>query len=138
MRGMFGKLFRYINGANADGTKMPMTIPVPKKFEPQSDGTMKMTMSFYLADANNHPAPTDADVTVTSVPAGKSFYVKSFLMNRDDAVRGKERFEQEMQALKDELKTQGRGFDETSFYKVGYSAPWVWPKYTEVWLDATA
>merc|ERR1719422_1404153 len=117
MRGMFGKLFRYINGANALDKKMPMTIPVPKKFEPQADGSMKLTMQFYLAEADR-PAPTDGEVVLAARPQGQQFYVRSFLVQRDDAVRGPQRFKQELQALRDALTAAGRPFNKDSFYKV--------------------
>ena len=56
---------------------MEMTIPVPKKFEQVGGGT-KVTMSFFLT-MDNPPAPTDSDVTLTTIAQGTVFYVRYIL-----------------------------------------------------------
>lgn len=63
----FQRLFRYISGGNADGQKIPMTTPVfMAGEEPQR------AMSFVMPEnMKSAPAPKDAALRVSSIPAGR-------------------------------------------------------------------
>lgn len=71
----FGKLFRYITGANAGGRTIPMTVPVEQAARaagtppgPSPSGT---TMAFYLPPdvAAHAPVPKEPGVEVVLLPA---------------------------------------------------------------------
>ncbi|HCG90327.1 MAG TPA: SOUL heme-binding protein [Dehalococcoidia bacterium] len=64
----FGKLFKYISGANKESVKIDMTTPVTQS---QNDG--EMVMQFYLPskfDKSNVPVPTDNNVKISLIDAG--------------------------------------------------------------------
>lgn len=75
----FGKLFRYISGANSGSAKIAMTAPVEQQgtsiamtapVETRGEGG-RMTMRFFLPagyTAETAPRPTDAMVKVVRVP----------------------------------------------------------------------
>ncbi len=63
----FQRLFRYINGANSEGEKIPMSTPVFMAGEEQS-----RSMSFVMpANMKSVPGPKDPDLRVTTIPAGR-------------------------------------------------------------------
>ena len=65
----FGRLFKFISGANADGTKIAMTTPVFM----QGSGDSR-TMAFVLPSdikASSAPSPTDGEVAVRETEAGR-------------------------------------------------------------------
>ncbi|KAJ3581264.1 hypothetical protein NHX12_016842, partial [Muraenolepis orangiensis] len=84
----FMRLFKYISGANQDGTKIEMTAPVIIKSEPRTRLFFQRrtyTMSFLLpstqqASAPTRPAPpppTDKKVSVVSLP-DMNVYVRGY------------------------------------------------------------
>jgi hypothetical protein len=75
----FGRLFRYITGANAGSHRVAMTVPVEEAAAPGRNipmtvpvDTQETTMRFFLpADvaAAGAPAPTEAGVRLVTLPA---------------------------------------------------------------------
>ena len=71
----FGKLFRYITGANATGRTIPMTVPVEQApraaHSAPGDPPSSTTMAFYLppAVAADAPVPKEPGVHVVLLPA---------------------------------------------------------------------
>jgi len=131
--GMFMTLFRYIGGANADGAKISMTVPVATKITAVGGGNFRATMMFYLK-TNSPPAPTESGVEIISMPA-KNVYIRNFYTWFTMA--DSDRFLQEADSLRADLDAAGAAYDTSSYYQVGYASPW-WPlkKYQEVWLDS--
>jgi hypothetical protein len=142
---MFMKLFYYIGGENSAEQKIDMTVPVPKKIETLSNGDKRYTMSFYLA-VPNPPTPTNPDVTLDITPANTQFYVRKYeVINPTPFRRGwrsgprrnceyPEKFNAELDALKELLTRNGKAFNPDVLYVVGYNAPWVRRKTCEIWL----
>ncbi|QGY01945.1 heme-binding protein [Methylobacterium mesophilicum SR1.6/6] len=60
----FGRLFRYITGANQAGSRIAMTVPV----EQGAAGTMRFFLPRAVAEAGP-PEPTEAGVRLVQVPA---------------------------------------------------------------------
>lgn len=121
---MFAKLYKYIDGANEDKIKMPMTTPVATVMLPHEDykGTdNKYTMSFYLpakfqGDAEP-PKPTDPDVKVVSMPK-ETWYVRSF---GGFALEGA--VLKEANNLRNDLHTDKLDFDDKMFLLGVYDGP---------------
>ena len=116
--GSFGRLFRYISGANEGKQKVAMTTPV--FMEPQSDKTDNGQMSFVIpkevADSEI-PAPASDQVTVTKRHAGK-FAVIRFSGRMDAEVSQKR--QSQLQAW---IEKQGYAVvDEPEI--AGYDPPW--------------
>lgn len=65
----FRRLAGYIFGRNSEGVKMNMTVPVTH--QPTGDGSHKYRFVMEQAYSEESlPAPADANVTITRVPAG--------------------------------------------------------------------
>jgi len=73
----FGRLFRYITGANATERTVPMTVPVERSQQmiamtvPVETGQAAQTMRFFLPEsvvASGVPAPTDPRLRIVSLP----------------------------------------------------------------------
>ena len=67
--GSFGRLFRFITGANAAEEKIAMTTPVFMSGS-ESNATMAFVLPAKL-QADAVPKPSDATVTVRELPAGR-------------------------------------------------------------------
>jgi len=134
-RGMFRQLFRYINGANIGDVSYDMTLPVVKKFSPQTDGSLKVTMMFYLTSGN--PAtPTNADVTVVTLP--RTVFVRGFRSNSKDA--SKENKRTNLDLLRADVTREGVAHVPGVYYQAGYGPRYSTnqtPRYDEIWLEAT-
>ncbi|XP_040286139.1 heme-binding protein 2-like [Bufo bufo] len=123
----FNRLFMYINGNNAYGLKMSMTVPVIVHV-PLKPPTENTTMSFFV----KYPAkPTDPEVYLEPRPAA-SVYVKTFggyALNTMYAEQAK--------ALAEKLELLALPFDDTYFIHGGYDAPsQIFNRHNEVWYMA--
>ncbi|MGH0155097.1 UNVERIFIED_CONTAM: hypothetical protein FKN15_038774 [Acipenser sinensis] len=130
----FMRLFRYIQGDNEAGQKIPMTAPVAVVVYPTAEGTgmtNNHSISFFVPPASDPPKPKDARIHTLSVPAG-TLYVRSFggfAMGTTNVDQAK--------ALADDLKAEGLSFDEKSFVAAGYDPPFrPFNRHNEVWYHA--
>ncbi|KAK6489888.1 heme-binding protein 2-like [Huso huso] len=130
----FMRLFRYIQGDNEAGQKIPMTAPVAVVVYPTAEGTgmtNNHSVSFFVPPASDPPKPKDARIHTLSVPAG-TLYVRSFggfAMGTTNVDQAK--------ALADDLKAEGLSFDEKSFVAAGYDPPFrPFNRHNEVWYHA--
>jgi len=167
-RGMFRKLFQYIRGANEESLEMDMTIPVPRKFTTLPGGEVQQTMSFFIDVASpplptsaavrleTLAAGTEFYVRsfTTQRPSGMQGRSWGKGKGRRGGRRGQRgqrgqgrpelpaeftnRYAANLDSLQADLTAQGLTFDTTVYYNVGYSAPWTWPKYEEVWVEKIA
>ncbi|WP_225332933.1 SOUL family heme-binding protein [Halomicrobium urmianum] len=146
----FGRLFRYISGANEGSEELSMTAPVevdgtgttiemtaPVTVE-RTGRTIPMTapvetggdrgadevrMAFYLPpeyDADSAPRPTDDDVAVVEVPE-RTLAVRRFSWRATDS-----RVARETERLLETLETAGVPLAGEPFF-MGYDAPWTLP-----------
>ncbi|ESO98044.1 hypothetical protein LOTGIDRAFT_143271, partial [Lottia gigantea] len=130
-RTMFWKLFKYINGQNANNQKINMTVPVLGKHSKTSN---RNTMMFYISNSiTNPPQPTDSAVRINSLPAFTA-YVRSFPGN----LRTKQQWRTQEMALEQSLNIDGLAFDKSYYVTAGYDAPWIQDRHNEVWLFPTA
>lgn len=78
---LFMRLFKYIQGANEDNVKIPMTVPVlsPKEFGDDGGFKLGQTMMFWLPSKfqEKPPVPTSEDVKIKMTPE-QVVYVRSF------------------------------------------------------------
>ncbi|OLZ39249.1 heme-binding protein [Natrinema saccharevitans] len=130
-RTAFGRLFRYISGANARseevamtapvtvrGTSIPMTAPV----RTGSDGG-DVTMAFYLPQTytfETAPTPTDADVRLVVEPP-RTVAVRRFSWYATD-----ERVRRERERLREDLTRRDLEMDGESAL-LQYNDPWTPP-----------
>ena len=97
----FWRLFKYINGANEDGVRIDMTVPVINKW--WYDDSAEVTggqMAFYIPSVHQDapPAPTNSEVTVEQWDEAV-VYDRAFGGNRRDADYYKKQFVYLWQAL---------------------------------------
>ncbi|XP_044146335.1 heme-binding protein 2-like isoform X1 [Bufo gargarizans] len=127
----FNRLFGYINGNNAEGLKMSMTVPV-MVYMPLKPPTENATMSLFVPHEVKYPAkPRDPEVYLEPLPAA-SVYVKTFggyALNTMYAEQAK--------ALAEKLRILGLQFDDTYFIYARYDAPFqIFNRHNEVWYMA--
>jgi len=145
----FGRLFRYISGANegdadlsmtapvevSDGTSIPMTAPVevgtggrtlsmtaPVETDASADDD-GVRMAFYLPpeyDADSAPRPTDDSVELVAVPE-RTLAVRQFSWRPTDR-----RVARERDRLLETLDEASVTLAGEPFY-MGYDAPWTLP-----------
>jgi len=124
-RGMFMKLYRYIQGANSRNVNIPMTVPVLTKMESSSTSLL-----FYMP-ASSPPRPRDADVTLVRMPVS-DFYVRTFVSyvwtSQSDYNDAKADLEAELTRL-------GKTWNNNYHYQVGYDSPWTMIRHNEIWLE---
>ncbi|XP_070589710.1 heme-binding protein 2 isoform X1 [Erythrolamprus reginae] len=129
----FMKLFNYIKGKNERGTKIAMTAPVTCYVQPGAGPFSESitTVAFYLPSQYqaNPPKPSDPDVFIESKSA-ITVYVRSF-----GGFAKAKRNQDEIQALAETLKRDGRTFQERIYYTAGYDSPFkLLNRHNEVWL----
>jgi len=129
-KGMFQKLFSYISGANDQGMKMAMTVPVVNQFEELPNNKVKVTQLFYLA-VDSPPSPTDSRVQLTTLP--QNMFVRMFGSNLLFMLLGFENMEGMYASNLDTLRgaVEER---EGVWYTVAYDEPWAFFRHNEVWL----
>eukprot|EP00088_Acartia_fossae_P010143 TRINITY_DN1500_c0_g1_i1.p1 TRINITY_DN1500_c0_g1~~TRINITY_DN1500_c0_g1_i1.p1 ORF type:complete len:207 (-),score=32.05 TRINITY_DN1500_c0_g1_i1:198-818(-) len=124
---MFWRLFGYINGENSEERKMPMTVPVTTKV--QGDGPVELEMCFFLNEVEqaNPPQPTNSEVYIQS--ASRTIYTRTIGGYMNTYL-----WKQEASSLKEKLTELGLSFDTSSYWKVGYDAPFkFWNRRNEIW-----
>ncbi|XP_069463635.1 heme-binding protein 2-like [Ambystoma mexicanum] len=129
----FWRLFHYISGKNAEGKKIPMTVPVLVHVLPDGKGlSPNITMSFFVPFAEEKPpTPNDTALYLTSLPV-QTVYVKSF-----GGFAFKSDYIDKAKSLSEELKALGKAFKEDSFLTAGYDAPFMLiNRHNEVWYIA--
>ncbi|WP_276254749.1 SOUL family heme-binding protein [Halomontanus rarus] len=149
-REAFGRLFRYITGANGGNERISMTAPVEvdgrgpsvgtsSPAEPSDRGTrLSMTapveietgrtesgvrMAFYLPgeyDIDSAPEPTEADLELVSVPE-RTLAVRRFSWRPTDS-----RVARESERLLETLERAAVPVGREPFF-LGYDAPWTLP-----------
>jgi len=125
-RGMFMKLFRYIQGDNVQDENIPMTVPVLTKVEPSST-----SMMFYMP--GSPPQPRQSDVSLVNMGT-TAFYVHTF---RTYGWTSQGDYDEAAAELKAELTAQGRTWNQNVEYQVGYDSPWTFFRHNEIWLETT-
>jgi hypothetical protein len=131
----FNRLFAYIGGANADGSKIPMTAPVTVDVAPGAGPTCgsNFTVSFYLSESA--PAPSSAQVFFTQLPV-RDVYVASFggWANQQKVIA-------KAAALSQALAEAGMSVDaqDEGFTVAQYDSPFrLADRHNEIWLLAPA
>jgi len=113
----FGRLFRFISGANESKQKIAMTTPV---FMPSSAEGKPMTMQFVLpADVEKAgaPKPTGSNVSLESRPGGL------FAALRFRGYRSQEKQQKALETLLTWIKTTGRSAKGDPIFAY-YDPPW--------------
>ncbi|XP_020634102.1 heme-binding protein 2 isoform X1 [Pogona vitticeps] len=129
----FTKLFNYIKGKNEKGVKIDMTAPVTCYVQPGAGPFCESTtiVSFYVPSQHqaNPPKPTEADVFIETRPA-ITVFVRSF-----GGFANAKRNQEEILALVESLKRDGKAFQEKVYYSAGYDSPFkLLNRHNEVWL----
>jgi hypothetical protein len=141
----FGRLFRYISGANADGVKIAMTAPVRVRVDPGRGPfcDSNVTVSFFVpfVTGSNRtkqirtPRPTDASVFEDVDEAASVVYARSFGGFADET-----RVAEEAAALEEALAKDGKGGGDDgggagTYFFAGYDSPFrVFGRHNEVWV----
>jgi len=128
--GQFWKLFQYIQGANAESAKIEMTVPVTTHVTPRTEGGDIREMCFFIGEEHqeNVPAPTNPDNSVVTFSG--EIYTRTIGGYMSQAT-----WRAEAEALKAKLTQMGLTFDASSYYTVGYDAPFKWwNRRNEVWF----
>ena len=135
----YWRLFRYIQGGNAEQMKINMTVPVTMKMQPLQSGSgsqfveKNYTMSFFIPFKHQEdaPAPSADNVMLTNVQPFCA-YVKEyggFSNMRKVAMYYKE--------LAASLKKHNLedDFYTNMFYTAGYDSPYkLFKRHNEIWL----
>ncbi|XP_061479966.1 heme-binding protein 2 [Rhineura floridana] len=129
----FTKLFNYIKGKNEKGIKIDMTAPVTCYVQPGAGpfSESTTTVSFYVPSQHqaNPPKPSEADVFIETRPA-ITVFVRSF-----GGFANAKKNQEEILALAESLKRDGRSFQEKVYYSAGYDSPFkLLNRHNEVWL----
>lgn len=133
-RTAFRRLFDYIQGANIDKKKIPMTVPVLTQVQDLNNGQFAMTMKFYLGSgATLPPTPTNTDAVIFSLPQGSRFYVRTF---RKYLWANKADYVNNLASLKASIGDPAL-YDDTMHIRAGYESPFfMGQRRYEVWLAA--
>jgi len=131
--GMFMKLFRYIQGGNARGESIKMTVPVSTQVtQDASSQIVTHRMCFYIGETHqaNPPQPSNQQVFIENRPAMTIFTrMQGGYMSDADWVR-------EANALSNILTNAGESYNTASYWRVGYDSPMkFWDRRNEVWLS---
>jgi hypothetical protein len=126
----FGRLFRYISGANRGGAKIAMTAPVatdePERLAMTAPvATQGMAMRFFLPEgvtAATAPAPTDPTVRIVDLPAQDMAVLRFSGLRTDAAVAARTA---ELSAALDGSGWAAAGPAEAWFY----DPPWTLPPF---------
>ena len=134
----FGRLYRYISGANdggerlamttpvatRDGTRLPMTAPVLVADEgAASEAEGGVRMAFWLPDeydVETAPRPTDSRVRVVAVPE------RTLAVRRFGGRATRRRVERAREGLRRDVERAATDAVGEPFF-MGYDAPWTLP-----------
>ena len=136
----FMKLFHYIQGANSDGAKIPMTAPVKVTLTP-GDGPFcdtNFTVSFFVpydgdgvsSTQIDPPEPTDPTVFVEEDAEGFAAFVRSF-----GGWTNEEKLIAQAESLGEDLESDGLDDvgDREHFVFAGYDSPFrIFGRHNEV------
>ncbi|MBN3304834.1 HEBP2 protein, partial [Amia calva] len=127
----FMRLFNYIDGNNEAGEKIPMTAPVAVEMHPSGGktGISNISISFFVPAKGNPPKAKDPTIYASNRPAGV-VYVRSF-----DGFAMESDWNENAQALKDDLQAAGISFNPLSLIAAGYDPPFRFiNRHNEIWL----
>ena len=127
----FRKLFAYIEGANREGTKVPMAVPVASKIVPLGTGQSNFTTLFFVPFdyQASTPIPTDPTVAIVELPAITA-YVKSFGGFMHD-----EQVKENIEKLRLGLDKDGLTYITDFYFVADYDSPYrLIDRHNEVWL----
>lgn len=131
----FWRLFKYIQGNNAEKMKIKMTVPVAMRMQPgkKSGSLENRAMSFFIPykHQKDAPAPTADDVRLT-VAEPLCVYVKVY-----GGYSSMWKVKRNYNALVSALKRDGLGDDFRSdvIYSAGYDKPSkIFNRHNEIWL----
>lgn len=132
----FRRLFRYIDGDNKDGVKIPMTSPVLTEVEPSCGPFCKNTfnVSFFVPFhlQKSTPLPSSPDVTITCSPAFTAYVAEAGGYKMDEYSLGAM-----ATALADALEADGVEFESDRWFVAGYDPPFrLTNRHTEIWIKA--
>lgn len=131
----FMRLFSYISGANEDSAKIDMTAPVKVELTPGQGPFCKSSfkVSFFVPFVHqaSPPVPTNPNVFIEEMPASE-FYVMSY-----GGWSSESKVLDAAAQIVFNLKTQGYGFNATTFFFAGYDSPFrIIFRHNEVWIPA--
>merc|ERR1711915_225450 len=130
----FYRLFDYIDGANSESVKIPMTAPVSHYIIP-GDGpecVSNFTMSFFIPMdfQDNPPEPTGADVFIEQ-RAGRKVVANKFGGFPSD-----NKFKEKAEELHELAMAEGLEVSMDTYWTAGYDGPYViFNRRNEVWLE---
>ncbi|KAJ8304510.1 hypothetical protein KUTeg_018093 [Tegillarca granosa] len=133
-RSMFWSLFRYITGANTEGTKIKMTAPVLKNMSRACDTCEGISTMYFMIPAkhrNNPPAPTNSAAYLVNMPA-MEVYVRYF----GGRPSNNEKMTQ-LENLEQSLTRDAKNYESSYYIEAGYDSPWtMFKRRNEMWLVA--
>jgi len=111
---MFGLLFNYIQGSNADSVKIPMTSPVPVSV----NSAEMWEMCFYCAGTHPHPKPTDPKVYISQQDGTRNIFTRKI-----GGFMNEEKWEKEKEELAKILKEEKVEVSQERFFMASYNGP---------------
>lgn len=128
----FGRLFKYISGANELNKKIDMTAPVINRVIPGAGPACEsnFTVSFFVPFMyqTNPPKPTSPDVFISTLPPFEA-YVRSF-----SGFAHQDEYLQEAATLAEDLSNSTASYHTDFFYTAGYDSPFKpFNRHNEVW-----
>jgi len=132
-KGMFWKLFKFIDKGNSAEEKIAMTCPVLMKITPGQGPACEsaFTMSFYVPPREGElPQPVDETVYHSQLPPMK-VYIRSFAGFASSSVRVRE-----AEALSKALP-MGADYETDYWIYAGYDSPFkLFNRHNEIWFIA--
>lgn len=141
----FWKLFKYIDGDNKEGIKIPMTVPVSMERIPISEDfevidtrdedenvqLEERSMCFFIGPDHqaNPPTPVEDDVYLEKRP-GMTVYTREV-----GGYMNEKKWKKEREALSELIKAEGLDFETDRYFNNGYDSPMkFYNRRNEVWL----